>query len=123
MPHLVLEYSDNVADDIDADHLLSRLHEALVGGRKSGMSAIKSRVIRHKAYRVGAGQPGNTFVHLSVAVLPGRDDDAKQALAQAQHAVLVESFPRTVVECPHSITVEVRELLGPSYQRLSTIPD
>lgn len=123
MPHFVLELSDNIQDRIDVDRVLKSLHETLVSSGPFAMSSIKSRVIRHESYRVGNGDRANTFVHLSLAILPGRDENCKKEVAKALFAELKKFFPKTITESPHSITCEIRELDDATYQKQSNLTE
>lgn len=120
MPHLILEFSDNVPDSVDGPKVLRALHESLVGSGPFAMNSIKSRAVRYGSFCVGNGASNNAFVHLTLAILPGRDQQTKQKAAQTLMSTLLAHFPRTS-ESPHSITCEVRELDGPSYQKQSNL--
>ncbi len=108
MPHLVLEYSANVPDEPDFDRVLERLHQAMTTAFDLGN--VKSRVVRRERFRAADGAPERAFVHLSVAVLAGREPEVLQATARALLAVLQESFPRACAERRCDITLEVREM-------------
>ena len=69
MPHLVLEYSDNIK--FDTQPLLSRLHNALVATGAVNLKGLKSRAIKHTEYRIADGDPGYAFVHLNLLIRAG----------------------------------------------------
>src|SRR5512143_1504089 len=110
MPHLVLEYSANVPDPPDFDRVLERLHRAMTTAGPFDLANVKSRVARRDGFRVADGAPGRAFVHLSVAVLAGREGETLRATANALLAVLQESFSRAHADGRCDITVEVREM-------------
>jgi 5-carboxymethyl-2-hydroxymuconate isomerase len=110
MPHLVLEYSANVPGPPDFDRVLERLHRAMTTAGPFDLAKVKSRVVRRECFRVADGGPERAFVHLSVAVLAGREADALRATAEALLAVLQESFSRAQAERRCDISVEVREM-------------
>jgi 5-carboxymethyl-2-hydroxymuconate isomerase len=93
MPHLVLEYSANVPDAPDHHRLLRQLHEALVASAAFDLANVKSRVVRHEAFRVADGTPGRAFVHLTAAVLDGRESAVLRSAGEALLAALREGFP------------------------------
>ena len=47
MPHLVLEYSRNLADRFDPQALLAELHQALVASGVVKLAGLKSRAIAY----------------------------------------------------------------------------
>jgi 5-carboxymethyl-2-hydroxymuconate isomerase len=105
MPHLVLEYSANVPDTPDFDAVLRQLHEAMTTAGHFELAKVKSRVLRHESFRVADGASDRAFVHLSVAVLAGRDTELLQATASALLSVLHEAFPRARLERRCEVTV------------------
>lgn len=110
MPHLVLEYSANVPDMPDHHRLLRQLHEALVASAAFELANVKSRVVRHEAFRVADGTPGRAFVHLTAAVLDGREVAVLRSAGEALLAALRQGFPRAAAERRCDFTVELREM-------------
>lgn len=110
MPHLVLEYSANVPDEPDFDGVLRRLHEALSASGPFELGKVKSRVVRHEAFRVADGAPDRAFVHLTAAVLDGREAEVLKVVAGPLLAVLCEAFPRARRERRCDVTLEIREM-------------
>lgn len=122
MPHCILEASDNLLDAPDWASLLAELHATLVGTGLFREADLKSRVIRHHAFRVGDGAPDRAFVALDLQVLAGRSDEAKAQLSEALLAVLARAFPRTAAAMRLNLTVQVSELHAPSYRRQTSGP-
>src|SRR5512139_4077278 len=108
MPHLVLEYSANVPDEPDFDRVLERLHQAMTTAGPFDIANVKSRVVCRERFRAADGAPERAFVHLSVAVLAGREPEVLRATGQALLSVLQESFPRARSERRCDITLEIR---------------
>lgn len=109
MPHLVLEYSANVPDRPDHHDVLQGLHEALAASGFE-LARIKSRVVRHEAFRAADGAPDRAFVHLTAAVLDGREPEILRAAAGRLLAVLCGAFPRARRERRCDVTLEIREM-------------
>ena len=110
MPHLILEYTANVPDEPDFDALLRRLHEALAASGPFEPAKIKSRVVRHERFRAADGAPDRAFVHLTVAILDGRDQELLRRAADALLGVLRDAFPRARAERRCDVTLELREM-------------
>jgi 5-carboxymethyl-2-hydroxymuconate isomerase len=121
VPHLVLELSANVPDEPDFDRVLKRLHDAMTTAGPFDLAKVKSRVVRRERFRAADGAPDRAFVHLSVAVLAGREPEVLQATAAALLAVLEDSFPRARAERLCDITLEVREMKRELYFK-ATLP-
>jgi len=120
MPHLVLEYSANLPDPPDFDRVLEGLHRAITTAGPFDLANVKSRVVRRERFRVADGAPERAFVHLSVAVLAGREAETLRATGHALLAVLQEAFPRAHAGRHCDITVEIREMRRDLY--LKAVP-
>ena len=118
MPHLVLELSANVPDRPDLRGVLLDLHEALLASGPFDRQDLKSRAVRHDVFAVADGAEDRAFVALSIAILDGRSDETKAALAQAALDVLARAFPMLVEDGRGAISVEVRDLHRASYRRV-----
>ena len=75
MPHLTLEYTDNL--EFDVQPLLARLHDELVATGAVNLKGIKSRAIRLSDYRMADGYPGYAFVHVDLLIRAGANVKAK----------------------------------------------
>ncbi|MBB5392737.1 MULTISPECIES: 5-carboxymethyl-2-hydroxymuconate Delta-isomerase [unclassified Herbaspirillum] len=79
MPHLFLEYTDNL--NIDTQATLLRLNEALVGSGHFDENSIKARAIRLDDYVVGTQpQARRAFLHLRLTILSGRTLEVKKEI-------------------------------------------
>ena len=115
MPHLRLEYTGNVSQQVRADELLPALHRLLA--RVAGIQAgnCKSRLVRLSEYCVGGGEAGHAFVHLEIRVLEGRAPEVKREIGERSLAVLEEYFAPARSESELQITVEVIDMQRASY--------
>ncbi|MBA6117133.1 5-carboxymethyl-2-hydroxymuconate Delta-isomerase [Pseudomonas putida] len=93
MPHLNLEYSDNLKT-LNVDVLLLRLNHALVGsGQFADEADIKSRAQAFSHYRVGTAPGERAFAHVRLAILSGRSPEVKKQLSASLLEVLREAAP------------------------------
>jgi len=77
MPHLNLEYSDNLRE-LNVDTLLLRLNHALVGSVQfSDEADIKSRAQAFGQFRVGTAPDERAFAQVRLAILSGRSPEVK----------------------------------------------
>lgn len=95
MPHLHVEYSDNLRE-LDADRLLLRLNHVLVGsGQFADELDIKSRAVALASYRVGTALSERAFAHIKLAMLSGRSPEVKRQLSANLLEALKEAIPGT----------------------------
>jgi 5-carboxymethyl-2-hydroxymuconate isomerase len=107
MPHTILEYSDNILDSPDLQPLWAKLHPALVATAHCRLQDIKSRAYRCEAFRMGDGDPGNAFAHLTIRLLEGRDPEALARIGTAALDLLKAHFGRTLAGRQCDLTVEL----------------
>jgi 5-carboxymethyl-2-hydroxymuconate isomerase len=90
MPHLTLEFSENVAPRVDCAAAFASLHTALMEFETFPLADIKSRAVCHRIYCVGNGAEANGFVHLTLALLSGRDISVRQRMTEACLKILTQ---------------------------------
>jgi 5-carboxymethyl-2-hydroxymuconate isomerase len=108
MPHLTLEYSDNI--DVDVQPLLARLHEEVVATGAINLKGIKSRAIKHTQYRIADGDPDYAFVHVGLLIREGRPIEVQKEATQRVMKVLKETFGHLFEKRKLSLTVDLKEM-------------
>ena len=121
MPHLTLEYTDNLA--FEAQPLLARLHDELVATGAVNLKGIKSRAIRHTEYRIADGDAGYAFVHVNVLIREGRPLETQREAARRVLAVLKETFGRRFEDGYLSLSVDIKEMREGVALTLHNIPE
>jgi 5-carboxymethyl-2-hydroxymuconate isomerase len=108
MPHLTLEYSDNI--EVDVPSLLARLHEEVVATGAMNLKGIKSRAIKHTQYRIADGDPEYAFVHVGLLIREGRPLEVQQEATRRVMAVLKEVFGQRFESGYLSLSVDLKEM-------------
>ena len=108
MPHLSLEYTGNLAFEIEP--LLARLHSEVVATGAVNLKGLKSRALRHDDYRIADGNPDYAFVHVNLLIREGRPLAVQKDLAQRVMAVLKETFGDRFRDGHLSLSVDVKEM-------------
>jgi 5-carboxymethyl-2-hydroxymuconate isomerase len=108
MPHLTLEYSDNI--EVDVQPLLARLHAEVVATGAIHLKGIKSRAIKHTQYRVADGHPDYAFVHVGLLIREGRPIEVQRDATQRVMKVLKETFGNLFETRKLSLTVDLKEM-------------
>jgi 5-carboxymethyl-2-hydroxymuconate isomerase len=117
MPHLIIEYTDNIAEEPHWQHLYRELHAVLIATGEWYSPDIKSRSIRLTNYSIGNGSPDQAFVSLTLQILSGRSDELKKSVAENCLKVLAGHFHRTLEMLQASVTVQIVDIHRPSYTR------
>jgi 5-carboxymethyl-2-hydroxymuconate isomerase len=108
MPHLTLEYTNNL--DFDVQLLLARMHSELVSTGAISLKGLKSRAIRHTEYRIADGNPDYAFVHVNLLIREGRPTKVQKDAAQRVMAVLKETFGDRFENGHFSLSVDIKEM-------------
>ena len=108
MPHLTLEYTDNL--DFEVQPLLARLHEEVVATGAINLKGIKSRAIRHTEYRIADGDPQYAFVHVGLLIREGRPVEIQKEATRRVMAVLKETFGHRLEKENLSLSVDIKEM-------------
>jgi 5-carboxymethyl-2-hydroxymuconate isomerase len=117
MPHLTLEYTDNLLS-FNAGHALNELNHVLIESGKFKEIDIKSRAIRLDTFVVGTTAERRGFVHVKLAMMGGRSNQTKVELSDSLLLAL-----KAVCEPPANthvqLCVEILDIDRESYAKAS----
>ena len=109
MPHIVLEYSDNLPALADFRALFDDIHLTLnrIGGIK--IENCKSRAYAASHCYIGDGNPDNAFIHLDVEFVEGRSDEVKRSIGHECLELLQRHYQLHLSETLQ-ITVKIEDI-------------
>ena len=110
MPHCVIEYSEDVADQVEITKLVDAVHEGAMASGLFPEYDIKTRATGYHQHRTG--QTRDSFVHVTVHLLDGRDDQQKADLSEGVLASIEPLLPGVV-----SVGVEICDMHRASYRK------
>lgn len=105
MPHIIIEYTDNIKDVIQIDGLLRKVNDVLISYPSIfPIGGIRSRAIELKHYRVADGTEDDAFVHAILKIGAGRKDGDKtkvcDQLFETMESHLASSFQKDILPSP-----------------------
>ncbi|GAB2904357.1 hypothetical protein GCM10027046_37360 [Uliginosibacterium flavum] len=117
MPHLTIEYTENLRDYFDPAAAVQHINTAVLADGEFEPEQVKTRALSLPFYRVGHADSGEAFVHVRIHVVHGRSLEVRQqlgklALAAVQKALL--PAPGLTVQ----LTAEVNEMQAETYQKI-----
>jgi len=115
MPHITLEYTDNIDQPIEFRDLFAELHQVLASIAGISIANCKSRARCLDTYHIGEGKAGNAFVHLEVRLLEGRSAELKREIGERGLEVLKKHFARSLSDRDLQITLGVRDMQRQAY--------
>ncbi len=110
MPHIVIEYSQNLDATLDINALVAVVHEGAERSDLFQLQDLKIRALAFQHYRV-AGEVTD-FIHLRAHILSGRSEEQKKHLSQC----LLDSI-ESMAAAVTSRTVEVIDMDRLSYAK------
>ena len=83
MPHIMIEYSANIAEHHDVDALISAVHNAAIGHGLPPVDGLRTRAAVRDHFRIADGSAELAFVAIAIRVGPGRDAPTKTSFIEA----------------------------------------
>jgi len=109
LPHLIVEYSANIEDQIALDALLDKLHTCALGTGVFPLGGLRVRAHRADAFRIADKAPDNGFVHVTALIGHGRPLDVQQRAAEELFAVLTKHLEPLYDKSPLALSLNVQE--------------
>lgn len=109
MPHLLLEYSDNILES-NFDQLFQHCHTLMVNQLPTQLESCKSRALKHDVYYLGDGAPNNAFVSVHIKILSGRNADLLQKMSLDLMKILKNHFSVSLEKLNCQVTLEISEI-------------
>ena len=110
MPHLIIEYSDNLPPRLDVQHLVDRVHAAALETGVFEVGALRTRAAARHHYCIADGHPDNGFVHVVLRIRHGRDAEVKRRLGEAMFAAICDVLHALFEASPLGISFEIQEI-------------
>jgi 5-carboxymethyl-2-hydroxymuconate isomerase len=110
MPHLTVEYSANLDNQIDIMKLIEAVHQAALRSGVFEVAAVRTRAERRDDYMIADGHRDNAFVAISVRVAPGRPRETRQRLGQEIFDAACGYLEKVYERMPLAISLEVQEI-------------
>ena len=110
MPHIVIEYSDNLKKQITDSNLTKKIHQAVLDSELFSPEAVKARSIGYSDYVLPSS--ATSFIHITVSILDGRSIGQKASLSNS-----VFDVAKTAVPSCDKLSVDIHEMETESYRK------
>lgn len=110
MPHCLIDYSQDIADQIEIDAVLAAVHQGAMDSDLFPEYDIKIRALGFQHHRTG--QTRDSFVHVAVHLLSGRSDEQRSMLSECVLARVEPLLPHVI-----SVSVEICDIHRESYRK------
>ena len=112
MPHITIEYSANLEDQVSPRRLVDAIHRAALETGVFPVGGLRTRAERRDVYAVANGDPDNAFVAIVARIGEGRDAVTRKRVAAVLMAVLEAETDEAFRTRGLGLTVEVGEIDG-----------
>ena len=110
MPHLIVEYSANIEEEIDLLGFMEKLRDAAVQSGVMALGGIRVRAERRDQYLIADGDPENGFVHIMVRLAQGRPLEVRKQFADDLYALASEHLDAIFGLRGFGLTIELVEI-------------
>lgn len=118
MPHIVIEYTPNLTD-LPFDAMLDAITRRLASSPEVQDEAdLKARVIRTDHFRVGLENNARGFIHVTIRIMAGRNEQAKKDFSQRVADGMLEHMPKFDNKMAAHLSVEVVDIDRGSYRKI-----
>ncbi|MGA3156851.1 MAG: 5-carboxymethyl-2-hydroxymuconate Delta-isomerase [Steroidobacteraceae bacterium] len=110
MPHLIVEYTDNLKAEGDIPGLLRKANQALIAqGGVFKPGAVRSRAVELKDYCMADGAADYAFVHATLKIGAGRTSAEKAAACTALFEMMKAHFAELYARRYLALSLELYE--------------
>jgi len=108
MPHVIIEYSANVGDQVDIVELVDVVHAAALATGIAPLDALRTRAVAREHYAIADRHPDNAFVAVTARFGAGRTADDKRRFVTA----LMDALDEHLGAARHTmmLSVEYQEI-------------
>ena len=110
MPHLTIEYSENLAENIEISKLVKVMHDSAASIEALPLGGLRTRASRREFYLIADGDSSNTFVNVVLRIAPGRSDEVKKQAGEKLFSALKDFFKLFIQSSPIALSLEIQEL-------------
>ena len=111
MPHVIVEYTDNIADQADIPALLRMIAAFCAdSGGVLPLAGVRVRALRVSEYVIADGKPEYAFVNITVKMGQGRDPEFKKTFFGTLFSRIKDELAPVSDKRPLAISMYLEEL-------------
>ncbi|MFC0524535.1 5-carboxymethyl-2-hydroxymuconate Delta-isomerase [Pontibacillus salicampi] len=118
MPHIYVEYTENIKSQANMKELLPKLHEVLLQREDTfPIGGIRSRAIALQDYYVADGSAEDAFVHVTLKIGKGRSEVEKEETCTALFQVIEDHFSDLFERNYLALSLELYEFQNKTWKK------
>lgn len=118
MPHVIIEYTDNLREDGNIPRMLQSVNDALLAHDDViPIGGLRTRAIELKDYVVADGTEDDAFVHVTLKLGGGRSEEAIKRIGDALFEAVQNHFKNIYEKRYLALSMEIVEFTRPTYKQ------
>jgi len=118
MPHLYIEYTDNIQAEADMPGLLRKMNETLLSHRDViPAGGLRSRAMMLTDYVVADGSSDDAFVHVTLKLGKGRTEEDKHKICDDLFKTVKDHFRLLYDKRYLALSLELYEFQQPTWKK------
>ncbi len=110
MPHIWVEYSANITQELNVPRLLKTIQDAVIDdGSVFPFAGARTRAVPVQDYLIVDGHPDNAFVHVLIKIAMGRSQDEIAAMGKRSFSALETYLASLLASRPLGISMQIEE--------------
>lgn len=122
MPHIIVEYSANIREELKPETFLRKIHQVAIDTGAFPPGSLRTRASERTSYLVTDGHPSNAFVHITMRLRP-RSAELKREIGEKVFAFTSDYLKPIFESRPLGLTFEIQEIDTDSRFLKSTLRD
>lgn len=117
MPHITLQFTNNIGSLPDFIQLFSEVHQTINAIAGIKIDNCKSKAIKLENFYIGDGSKSKGFLHLEVKFLAGRTIEVKSEIGKGLLEILKTQFKESIKLLDLQITIEIIDIQKNCYYK------
>lgn len=118
MPHLYIEYTDNLTREIDIQDVLAAAQKSLLQFPEIiPIGGLRIRAVTYEHYIIADGQADDAFIHLVLKIGAGRSASEKERITEALFDAVSTQLDAVFERRNIALSLELHEFTYPTLKR------
>lgn len=110
MPHIAIDYTANLTDDLRPLELPRKLHEAAISLGVFPLNGLRTFARAIDEFHVGAAAQDEAFINIQIRIAPGRPEELRQRIVDTLFATAEQTLAALIDKRPVGLQLEITEL-------------
>lgn len=110
MPHIAIDYTANLTDDLRLLELPRKLHEAAISLGVFPLNGLRTFARAIDEFHVGAATRDEGFINIQIRIAPDRPEELRQRIVDTLFATAEQTLAELIEKRPVGLQLEITEL-------------